>query len=112
VAHAERADEDVHLTVVLGVEEEKALLAVEGVEGGMRLIPSVSKEGGDIAARAPRRDEVEVSVRACELRRRLSRSAEPDRDAAEEAQRHAGCVGLLQQALPLHDDVLLDRSQE
>jgi hypothetical protein len=108
VAHAERSDEDVHLTVILGIEEEKTLLAVEGIEGGVRLVPSIPKEGGNVTARPPRRDEVEVPVRAGELRGRLAGSAEPDRNAAEQAQRHAGLVGLVQKATALCNDVGLD----
>src|SRR5829696_4178477 len=60
VGHGEGAHEDVHLAVVLDVEEEEPLLPVQGVEGDVRLVTLVPEELGRRASPLLRRDEVEV----------------------------------------------------
>src|SRR5207253_1613994 len=104
----ERPDEDVDLAVVRRVEEEQPLLPLKGVEGNLRLVALVAEELLHALGAALGRDEVEVGVAAREDLRQLARSAEPDRDAAEEAERHPSRARQLEQALALGDDVRLD----
>ena len=108
VRHGEGAYEDVDLPVVVDVEEEEPLLPVQGVEGDVRLVTLVPEELGRPARPLPRRDEVEVRVRAPECRQQVARRAEPDCHAAQESQWHVGLRCTCEQSLTLGDDVGLD----
>ncbi len=83
VRHAERRDEDVHLAIVLGVEEEKPLRPVEGVEGNFWLVSEVAEEVGCRARARPCCHEVEVLVGARQRGRNTVGRTQEDRNSAE-----------------------------
>ena len=111
VAHREGADEDVDLAVVVDVEEEQALAAVEGVEGDVRLVPLGTEEPGCRAHAAFLvGDEIEVGVGAPERRRKLAGSPQPHPHPAEQPKRNLLGFRSADEALALGDDVLVDHA--
>ena len=95
-------------TETQGWAAQEALAAVESVEGDVRLVTLVPEELGRPVRPLPRRDEVEVRVRAPECRQEFARRAEPDRHPAQESQRHVCFRRAGEQSLALGDDVGVD----
>src|SRR5918912_1064551 len=111
VAHLKGAQEDVDLPTVLLVVEEQARGAVQGVEMAVGRVALRGQELAHGLRGAPRRGEVNVLIRARELRPlcRL-RTAQPHGHPAQQAQRYALFLRQGHHARALRDDVLDPRA--
>ncbi len=89
VAHAEAADEEVDVPGTGRVVEDHALRAVHGVEALVGLVPGRDQEARGFTAGLARADEIDVGVAARECGMNGPGGVEPDREAAQQAQRQA-----------------------
>ena len=106
--HAERTDEDVDLALVRVIEEEQPFLPVQRVEGDVRVVAGSAEELLNGTGSALGGDEVQVGVAASERLRQSAHGTKPDRDSAEQTERHGLRVRQVEEALGLGDDVRLD----
>jgi hypothetical protein len=89
MAHFELTDKHVDLPTVLPVQEDEALPSLQRVEPAVALVSVALEELGNGCGGPSGGDEIEITVRTLECRRRQHGSPEADRDAAQEPERHA-----------------------
>ena len=85
VTHLEGADQDIHLTPVLLVEEQQPLAPVERVEPCLGLVALILKKPLRFGGGPFRRDPIEIRVPALESRVQAILCPDPDRQSPEQS---------------------------
>jgi hypothetical protein len=88
MAHPERADEHVELSLVAKVEEQKSLVPVHRVELWLGLVTHALDKRRDLLVAALERDEVDVLVLARQPRMKRLVDPDPDRQSPHQADRY------------------------
>src|SRR5947209_9268786 len=94
VAHLHAVDENIDLPVMPGTPEEKALVAMQRVEGRAPLVAKFRKKGSGLAAIFPQRHEIQIFI--CPLKAWMRSGAgtqEVDGKTAKEAENDAFSIG-------------------